>query len=63
MSTAVVIDRYQEQYYTSSELARLLKVRPATLINWSRAGQFPQTVRFGPRILRWRKADVLPYLK
>jgi excisionase family DNA binding protein len=47
---------------TSEELARCLRVRPATIRLWAREGLIP-AVRIGGKVLRFDLADVLVALK
>ena len=51
------------EYLTLMEVSKLLKVHPNTLRNWDKSGQLKAT-RIGTRkIRRYKKADILQFLK
>lgn len=52
---------------TTAQAAKLLGVDPSTLRRWG-ASQRPELagltpVRLGPRVLRWRRSDVLAWVE
>ena len=50
------------QILTPAEAAALLRVNVVTLRRWRQAGDGPPVVRFGPRMLRYRRADIESWL-
>jgi predicted DNA-binding transcriptional regulator AlpA len=47
---------------TTEDLVTILGVTPQTIRRWREAGQMPQPVRFGRRVIRWRQADIDAWL-
>lgn len=43
-------------------VAAIVGVNPRTVRRWAEQRLFPAPIRVGPRILRWRRADVRNYL-
>lgn len=51
------------EYLTMPEVIKILKVHPNTLRNWDKDGTLP-AVRIGKRkIRRWKKSDVLRFIR
>lgn len=51
------------EYLTLPEVAKMLKVHPNTLRNWDKEGTL-KAIRIGKRsIRRWKKSDVIEFLK
>lgn len=51
------------EYLTLSEVSKMLKVHPNTLRNWDKSGTL-KPIRIGERkIRRYKKEDVLRFLK
>lgn len=51
------------EYLTLPEVVQILKVHPNTLRNWDKDGTL-KAIRIGKRnIRRWKKADVLTFIK
>jgi excisionase family DNA binding protein len=50
------------EFLTAAELAERLRVRPATIRGWGRAGRIP-TVRLSRRVLRFDWNEVLAALR
>ena len=48
---------------TMNEVTQLLCVTRRTLERWVEMGQFPQPVRLGAKIVRFRRTDVEAYLR
>ncbi|MCO6043346.1 helix-turn-helix domain-containing protein [Aeoliella sp. ICT_H6.2] len=48
-------------FYTVYELAHLLKVTPATVRNWTRAGRLV-SIRLSPASIRYGRHDVVAFL-
>lgn len=42
-------------YYTTKEIAKVLGVTGATLVNWRHAGQGPPFIKYGDRVYRYPK--------
>ena len=47
---------------TADEVGQRIKVRPSTVLTWSRRGRIP-ALRISPKVLRFRLADVLAALE
>ena len=47
---------------TAAEVGKRIKVRPETVLAWSRKGRIP-TLRISPKVVRFRLADVLAALE
>jgi len=45
-------------WLTKADVAALLSVTPATVMNHVKRGLLPQPTRVGTRLLRWRAADI-----
>lgn len=43
---------------TAQEVATRLRIGLRTVWRWTNLGRFPQPLRWGPRIVRWREADI-----
>ena len=52
-----------EQLLTADEVCELARFSRQTLWRHVRRGDFPEPVRFGPRIIRWRASDVAALLE
>ena len=52
-----------EEMLTTEEVCRLMKFSKITLWRHVRAGKFPQPVRAGRQILRWRESSIEAYLE
>ena len=52
-----------EQLLTADEVCELARFSRQTLWRHVRAGKFPEPVRFGDRIIRWRACDVAALLE
>lgn len=50
------------EYMTTTEVADRLRVPPATLRYWRMKGLGPQSVKIGPKHVRYRATDVDAYL-
>lgn len=48
---------------TANQIAQELKVNSRTIRRWAHAGKFPQPFRFGERVARWKRADILFWIK
>ena len=46
-----------EEYLTAKEVARLFKVHPKTIRNWSEQGKFPKPVVIEGE-MRWRQIEI-----
>ena len=49
-------------YKTRHELEKLLKVSPATIYRWIKAGQFPKPVHLGANMVRWKASDIQEWI-
>jgi len=45
-------------YQTRHDLEKLLKVSPATIYRWMKAGTFPAAIHLGVNMVRWRASDI-----
>ena len=57
------MDLKNEQLLTAAEVCELARFSRQTLWRHVRAGKFPEPVRFGDRIIRWRARDVAALLE
>lgn len=48
-----------EVYFTAAQAAKMLGVSTATLARWRAEGVGPQAYRIGPRLWRYREADII----
>jgi prophage regulatory protein len=44
------------------DILQWLGVTADTLARWRRAGRFPQPLQIGPRVIRWRRSDIVAWL-
>ena len=44
------------------EVERLLGVRRTTIYKWLAAGIFPEPIRLGPRVVAWRREDIVKWI-
>lgn len=56
-------DLEQVRMLKSSEVAELVGVSMRTLWRLLAAGRFPEPVRFNRKVMRWKRADVVQWLK
>lgn len=54
--------KLHEDLISLEELSLWINVQRQTIHRWIRARRFPPPIRFGPRLLRWRKSDVVRWL-
>jgi prophage regulatory protein len=47
----------------AGEVATMCGVSKRSIWNWSSQGRFPQPLRLGERITRWRKRDVIAWIE
>lgn len=50
------------EYITEKELAQRLGVHQATITRWHQQGILPKPLRFGKRLVRWRRAAMQKFL-
>jgi predicted DNA-binding transcriptional regulator AlpA len=51
------------EFVSLSDIADILGVTPRTILNWRKAGQFPDPdVRIGRRTFRWKCSTVAKFL-
>ena len=46
------------EYLTTKDLCDRYKVNRSTIWKWQKNKGFPEPVRFGPQVVRWRLLDV-----
>ncbi len=51
-----------QELLTQDEVVGALGVSEQTVRRWWRAGHMPKPLRFGRRLLRWRKCDIDEFL-
>lgn len=51
-----------EEFLTTGEAARVLRVSKLTLKNWRDRGEGPPHVRLGPKTIRYRLSSLMAYL-
>jgi len=47
----------EARFYTTREIAKLLRVSPSTILSLAEHGRLPQPIRVSDKILRWRASD------
>ena len=52
-----------ETLMTAKEIARLCRVAEKTVQRWDATGLLPQKYSIGERLVRWRRADILEWIK
>ncbi|MBO9553210.1 helix-turn-helix domain-containing protein [Cellulomonas sp.] len=51
-----------DEYLTTGEVARWLRVAPSTVCRWRLAGKGPRVTWLSPSLPRYKKADLIAWL-
>lgn len=52
-----------DQLLTAREVCDLLKVQRGTIYSLIKTDNFPQPIKLGPKVSRWRRGEVLHYIE
>ena len=52
-----------DRLLTAKEVCEITGFSATTIYSWMNAGQFPSSVRMGPRAVRWWQSDVEAWLE
>jgi len=53
-----MIIEFDSPYQTRQQIEKLFQVSPATIYRWVKLGKFPQPVRLGANMVRWKASDI-----
>ncbi len=53
----------EAQLLTVREVAELLRVHPRSVWRAASAGDIPKPIRIGPKVVRWRLADLVAHIE
>jgi predicted DNA-binding transcriptional regulator AlpA len=53
----------QAEYLSVKDICRIYGVCDRTVWDWMRKGHLPKPTRIGPRLLRWKRADIERHLQ
>ena len=56
------MDTKNEEMLTTEQAAEFLKVKPGTLTKWRKRGRGPESVRLGPKTVRYRRSALMAWV-